>query len=374
MVAGGPVVLEDMSINTQVAILAFVLGGLFGITAQRTNFCTMGALSDVVFIGDWNRFRAWMLAIAVAMLTSQGLELFGVVDLSGSIYRSVNLGWLGAIIGGLMFGFGMTLAGGCANKTLVRLGGGNLKSIVVVLVLGMFAYMTLRGLIGLARVQLQAFSMTDVSGWGAGNQGMPELLAALGAPVIPARIALAVIIAGGLAIFCFKDAGFRRSPRDIGAGLVVGLLVAAAWVVTGVVGADEFDPVPLTSMTFVAPIGESLQYLMTFTGASINFGIAAVGGIVVGAFLSAVARREFHIESFTDADDMLRHLVGAALMGTGGVLALGCTIGQGITGMSTLSLGSLIAIAAIIVGGLLGLKYQEEGSLGGAIAALVGRS
>lgn len=366
--------LEDMSINTQVAILAFVLGGLFGVTAQRTNFCTMGALSDVVFIGDWNRFRAWMLAIAVAMLTSQGLELFGVVDLSGSIYRSVNLGWLGAIIGGLMFGFGMTLAGGCANKTLVRLGGGNLKSIVVVLVLGMFAYMTLRGLIGLARVQLQAFSMIDVSGWGAGNQGMPELLAALGAPVIPARIALAVIIAGSLAIFCFKDAGFRRSPRDMGAGLVVGLLVAAAWVVTGVVGADEFDPVPLTSMTFVAPIGESLQYLMTFTGASINFGIAAVGGIVVGAFLSAVARREFHVESFTDADDMLRHLVGAALMGTGGVLALGCTIGQGITGMSTLSLGSLIAIAAIIVGGLLGLKYQEEGSLGGAIAALVGRS
>ena len=140
--------LEDIPVNTQVAALAFLLGGLFGATAQRTNFCTMGALSDVVFIGDWNRFRAWMLAIAVAMVSSQGLELFEAVDLRSSIYRSVNLGWLGAIIGGLMFGFGMTLAGGCANKTLVRLGGGNLKSIVVAIVLGIFAYMTLRGLMG----------------------------------------------------------------------------------------------------------------------------------------------------------------------------------------------------------------------------------
>ncbi|MDP6691918.1 MAG: YeeE/YedE family protein [Alphaproteobacteria bacterium] len=364
--------LEDISVNSQVAILAFVLGALFGATAHRSNFCTMGALSDVVFIGDWNRFRAWMLAIAVAMLASQGLELFEIVDLSGSIYRSVNLGWLGAIIGGLMFGFGMTLAGGCANKTLVRLGGGNLKSIVVAVVLGIFAYMTLRGLIGLARVELQTFSMIDVSAWGAANQGLPELLAALGLPLSTSRIVVAAVVAGALAWFCFKDVGFRRSPTDIIAGLIVGLLVAAAWAVTGVVGADDFEPVALTSMTFVAPIGEALQYLMTFTGATINFGIAAVGGVVAGAFLSALAHRQFHIESFTDANDMLRHLIGAALMGTGGVLALGCTIGQGITGISTLSLGSLIALAAIVLGGVLGLKYQEEGSLAGAVRALLG--
>ena len=365
--------LEDIPINTQVAILAFVLGALFGVTAQRTNFCTMGALSDVVFIGDWNRLRAWMLAVAVATLASQGLELFEAVDLNASIYRSVNLGWLGAIIGGLMFGFGMTLAGGCANKTLVRLGGGNLKSFVVAVVLGIFAYMTLRGLIGLARVELQEVSMIDVSGWGAANQGLPELLAVLGAPLGAARIILTAMVAGALVWFCFKDAGFRRSPQDVAAGLIVGLLVAVAWAVTGIVGADDFEPVPLTSMTFVAPIGEGLQYLMTFTGSTINFGIAAVGGIVAGAFLSALARKQFHIESFTDANDMLRHLVGAALMGTGGVMALGCTVGQGITGMSTLSLGSLIAVVAIIIGGLLGLKYQEEGNFADALRALIWR-
>ncbi len=365
--------LEDIPVNTQVAALAFVLGALFGATAQRTNFCAMGALSDVVFVGDWNRFRAWMLAIAVAVLASQGLELFEIVDLGGSIYRSTNLGWLGAIIGGLMFGFGMTLAGGCANKTLVRLGGGNLKSIVVAVVLGIFAYMTLRGLIGLARVELQTISMIDVNAWGAVDQGLPELLEALGLPLAVARSAVAVIVAGALAWFCFKDAGFCRSPTDILAGLIVGLLVAAAWAVTGVVGVDDFEPVALTSMTFVAPIGEALQYLMTFTGATINFGIATVGGIVVGAFLSALARRQFHIESFTDANDMLRHLIGAALMGTGGVMALGCTVGQGITGVSTLSLGSLIAVVAIIIGGLLGLKYQEEGNFADALRALNGR-
>jgi hypothetical protein len=366
--------LEEISVSTQIAVLAFVLGGLFGATAQRTNFCTMGALSDVVFIGDWNRLRAWMLAIAVAIFASQGLELFGVVDLNGSIYRSANLGWLGAIVGGLMFGFGMTLAGGCANKTLVRLGGGNLKSIVVALVLGVFAYMTLRGLIGLARVELEAFSNVDVSAWGAENQGLPELLQAWGASIGAARIIVALVIGGALALFCFKDAGFRNSPRDMCAGVIIGLLIPLAWVVTGVVGADDFDPVPLASMTFVAPIGQALQYLMTFTGSTITYGVASVGGVIAGAFVSAVARNEFRIESFTGVDDMIRHLVGAAMMGVGGVLALGCTIGQGITGMSTLSLGSLIAVSAIILGGVLGLKYQEEGNLTGAIRALVGRA
>ncbi len=174
------------------------------------------------------------------------------------------------------------------------------------------------------------------------------------------RSAVAVIVASVLAWFCFKDAGFRCSPTDIMTGLIVGLLVAAAWAVTGVVGVDDFEPVALTSMTFVAPIGEALQYLMTFTGATINFGIATVGGIVVGAFLPALARRQFHIESFTDADELLRHLIGAALMGTGGVMALGCTVGQGITGMSTLSLGSLIAVVAIIIGGLLASSIKKK--------------
>jgi len=365
--------MEDISVNTQVASLAFVLGAVFGITAQRSNFCTMGALSDVVFMGDGNRLRAWFLAIAVAMIGSQALELTGILSLEQSIYGSTNLGWLGAIIGGLMFGFGMTLAGGCGNKTLVRLGAGNLKSLVVALVMGLFAYMTLRGLIGLGRVEVEAIANTNVGDWGASGQGMPELLAVTGIPKVASRIVLTLVIAGGFLAYCFKDADFRRSKRDLIAGLVIGLVVVAAWMVTGIVGADDFDPVPLSSMTFVAPVGDSIQYLMTYSGATINFGIAAVGGVIFGAFLAARLTGEFRVEGFVDAGDMIRHLVGAALMGTGGVIALGCTIGQAVTGMSTLSLGSLIAFTAIILGGVLGLKYQEEGSLSGALGALVSR-
>ena len=365
--------MEDMPIGTVVALLGFGLGGIFGATAQRTNFCTMGAISDVVFMGNWNRFRAWMLAIATAMLVSQGLHILDVVDLGGSIYLTTNLGWLGAILGGLMFGFGMTLGSGCGNKTLVRLGAGNLKSLVVAIVLGIFAYMTLRGLIGMARVELEGASNVDLSG-SFDSQGIPDLLAGLtGVSAATVRWVATLVLAGGLLAFCFKSAEFRASRRDLAAGLIIGLLIPAGWYATGVIGYDDFEPTQLASFTFVNPTGEGLVYLMTFSGASINFGIAAVGGVVAGAFVMAMATGTFSIESFTDTNDMMRHLCGGALMGTGGILAMGCTIGQGITGVSTLAIGSLIALVSIIAGGVYGMRYLEEGSFGGALTAMFSR-
>jgi len=365
--------MEEMSITTVVAAAGFLLGGIFGATAHRTNFCTMGAISDIVFMGNWNRFRAWMLAIGVAILASQAMHLAGIVDLGESIYLTTNFGWAGAILGGLMFGFGMTLAGGCGNKTLVRLGAGNLKSLVVAIVLGIFAYMTLRGLIGLARVQLEGATNIDLSA-AYPSQGIPDILAGVtGLSADTLRLLVGLLVGGAFVAFSVKDAAFRASPRDIAAGLIIGLLVPAGWYATGVVGYDDFDPTPLGSFTFVAPTGESLVYLMTFTGATISFGIATVGGVIAGAFLMSVATRTFRLESFTGADDMLRHFAGGALMGTGGVVALGCTIGQGITGMSTLAVGSVIALASIVAGGVWGMKYLEEGSLGGALRAMMSR-
>ncbi len=366
--------MEEISVGTLVSSLGFVLGLIFGGVAQRTNFCTMGALSDIVFMGNWSRFRAWLLAIAVAILVSQIMHLNGMIDLNKAIYLTTNLGWAGAILGGLMFGFGMTLAGGCGNKTLVRLGAGNMKSFVVFLVLGLFAYMTLRGFIGPARLELEAATMIDLTGSDLKSQGIPEMLAALfGMGEESLRWVLALLVAAALIIFCFKDAEFRSEPSNIMAGLVIGILVPAAWYLTGVIGNDDFDPVPLASFTFVAPAGESIQYMMTFTGSTINFGIATVGGVIAGAFLMSKMRGEFRMESFTTPDDFMRHVIGAALMGTGGVLSLGCTIGQGITGMSTLALGSLIALLSIIVGGVWGLKYQEEGELIGALREMFSR-
>lgn len=366
--------MEDLPIGQLVALLGFGIGIVFGATAQKTDFCTMGALSDIVFMEEWNRFRAWMLAIAVAILGSQALYVSGMVDLSKSIYLTSNLGWGGAIVGGLLFGFGMTIAGGCGNKTLVRVGAGNLKSLVVMIVLAIFAYMTLRGLIGLGRVELEAVSGTDLSAMDLKTQGIPEIVASLGVPAKAATIGVPAVVGLGLLWFCFKDAEFRSSPHHVIGGLIIGALIPVSWYVTGVIGFDDFEPVPVESVSFVAPVGNSLQYLMTFTGATINFGIAVVGGVIFGSFLAAKLSGRFHIEAFNDANDMIRHLIGGALMGVGGVMALGCTIGQGITGMSTLAVGSLIALLSIIAGGLLGLKYLEEGSFGGAVGALLGRS
>jgi uncharacterized membrane protein YedE/YeeE len=323
-------------------------------------------------MGDWNRFRAWLLAIAVAMVGTQALSLSGLVDLSMSIYQMANLGWAGAVIGGLMFGFGMTMTGGCGNRTVVRLGAGNLKSILVFLVMGVFAYMTLRGVIAIARIELDSLTSVNMESLGMQSQGTPELLASLTGMSKNAAIwTVLAVFASALLWFCFRDRSFRASARNIVAGVAVGLVVVAGWYITGVIGYDDFDPVRLESATFVVPVGESLLYLMTFTGSKINFGIAVVGGVIVGSFAASRLAGDFRVEVFADAADMTRHLIGAALMGTGGVLALGCTFGQGITGNSTLSLGSLLAFASIVLGGVLGIRYLEQGSLGGAIRAVV---
>ncbi len=366
--------MEDISVTTLVASLGFVLGIVFGATAHRTNFCTMGAISDLVMMEDWNRFRAWLLAIAVGIAGTQALHLAGMIDISESIYLTPNLGWLGAIIGGLMFGFGMTQAGGCGSKTLIRLGAGNLKSLFVALVLGIFAYMTLRGLIALARTAMEGVSNIDLTAADIDNQGIPDLIVAGGGMEdVTVRLATTVVIVGFLLWFCLKDPEFRGSARDIWAGIIIGLCVPAGWAITGIAGFDDFDPTQLASLTFVAPVGNSIQYLMTFTGSTIDFGISTVGGVIIGAFLSAKMTGEFKFESFSGTEDMLNHMLGAALMGTGGVLALGCTIGQGLTGVSTLAVGSFIAFASIVAGGVYGMKYLEEGSHGGAFSALLSR-
>ncbi|HEX2116962.1 MAG TPA: YeeE/YedE family protein [Alphaproteobacteria bacterium] len=366
--------MSSLPVNVLVSVLGLLAGVVFGATAQRTNFCTMGAISDILNLQDYRRFRAWLLAIAVAIAGSQALYLGGILDLGKSIYLTANLGWLGAIVGGLLFGFGMTLTGGCGNKTLVRLGAGNLKSLVVTLVLAVFAFMTLRGLLGLARINFIESTNANLAGVGLSTQGIPDLLSASTGLSLPGlRWVVAVAAVLGLLWYCFKDPDFRASPANILGGAIIGALIPIGWAITGVIGADDFEPVPLASLTFVAPIGESLMYLMIFTGTSINFGIAAVGGVILGSFLMAVATRSFRVESFADRNDMLRHLAGGALMGTGGVLALGCTVGQGITGLSTLAFGSLLATLSIVAGAVYGLKYLEEGSLGGAFRAIVAR-
>ena len=344
----------------QIALLAMLAGIVFGAVTNKTNFCTMGAVSDWVNIGSKDRLRAWFLAIGIAILVSQTMHAKGMININDAFYLTTNFGWLGYVLGGFLFGIGMTLASGCGQRTLARVGGGNLKSLVVVLILGLTAYMTMRGLLALFRVNVIEVSNIDLAKFDIADQGMGTLLAAATGLENIARVdlVLAILLGGGLVVFAFASKTFRGSFDNVLAGISIGLLVPAGWYITGVVGFDDFEPMRFESLTFIGPAGESLMYLMTFTGSVINFGIAAVFGVILGSFLYSILSGNFRVETFSDHDDMVRHIVGAVLMGFGGVLALGCTIGQGITGMSTLALGSLMALISIIFGCALTLKVQ----------------
>src|SRR3954469_3566925 len=215
--------MPELSASALVCTLGLIAGLVFGVTAQRTNFCTMGAVSDIVNLQDYRRFRAWLLAIAVAIAGSQFLSLAGIVDLGRSIYLGPTLGWLGAVLGGLMLRFGMTLAGGCGNRTLVRLGSGSLKSLVVAIVLGIFAYMTLRGLIASARFAIIEPTNIDLTRAGLHSQALAEMLSSVtGLSAAGWQLTLAVAAVVGLLLYCFSDPAFRRSGRDIAGGLIIG--------------------------------------------------------------------------------------------------------------------------------------------------------
>lgn len=237
-----------------------------------------------------------------------------------------------------------------------------MKSLVVLLVLAVLAYMTMNGL--LARMRL---ALEDLGGIAVEDQGVLSLMGVSGS----SSMIGALVLAFALLVFCFKDKRFRSSNKDIAAGLVIGALIPLGWLITGVLGADDFDPEPLASFSFVAPVARGLIYLMTYPAAPISFGIAAVGGVLFGGFLGSRMGQEFRYEGFSGLDDLARHLIGAMLMGVGGVLGLGCTIGQGVTGLSTMALGSLLTTLSIMAGGVLGVRYLEHGSLKAALYAVM---
>ena len=348
---------------------AFALAFIFGAVGNKTSFCTMGAVSDWVNMGDTNRMRMWLLAIAVALLGSSALQFAGVVDFSKSIYTGPGFTWLSYIVGGFLFGVGMTLGSGCGSKTLIRIGAGNLKSVIVYVFLGIAAYMTLRGLFGAFRVGvLEKAAITIPAG-----QDLPSLLAA-GTGVAKAAwtAILAAVIGGALAAFAYASKEFRASFDYTLGGVVTGLVVVGGWVVSGVVGHVAEDPQTLQeafvatnsgrmeSFSFVSPLAYTLEYLMLWTDKSkiVTYGIASGLGVIAGSAAYALATRTFRWEGFRDAEDTANHVVGGILMGFGGITALGCTIGQAMTGISTLALGSFITFAAIVAGSALTMKYQ----------------
>jgi uncharacterized membrane protein YedE/YeeE len=321
----------------------------------------MGSLSDIYNFKDYRRFRAWLLAAATALVGTQLLAGAGVVPIERSMYLGPALNWVGNIAGGLIFGVGMVFAGGCPSRNLARAGGGDLRSLLTLMVLGITAFMTIGGVLAPARAALE--QATNVGLGRAPSQGLGDLLSAhAGLATGWAKAAVAALVAAGALAYCFADARFRSSPVHVVSGLVVGLLVVASWGLTGLAYDDMATrPIPPVSLTFIRPVGDTLQWLALYTAAPMpGFGVASVLGALLGAFAAALSMGRFKLATFADAGDTVRNLLGAALMGVGGVMALGCTVGQAITGVSTLALGSLVTFAAIVAGGLLGLRLLER--------------
>jgi uncharacterized protein len=359
-----------------IAWLAFGLAFVFGAVANRMNFCTMGAITDAVHVGDWRRLRMWLLAIAVAIAGVAALDVAGQVDFGKTIYTAPQVAWVSCLFGGFLFGFGMTLASGCGSKTLIRVGAGNLKSLVVLVVLAIAAYMTLKGLFAVWRVNLLDPFRFDTARFGAGHSDLSSVVAALsgtGAGLgAGLRIALPLAVAAAIALFVLVNRDFRESRGMIVAGVVIGAVIVGGWYVSGHLGHVAEDPRTLEeafiatnsgkaeSFSFVAPTAYLLELLMFWSDQSriVTFGVAGVLGMLLGSFAVALATRTFRWEGFASVEDLVNHMAGGVLMGFGGVTALGCTIGQGLTGIATLALGSMLALSGIVAGCVAALKYQ----------------
>jgi uncharacterized membrane protein YedE/YeeE len=350
----------------QVLWASFGLAVVFGAIAQRTHFCTMGAVADIVNMGDWTRMRMWLLAIGVAMIGFNGMVALGIVEAADSVYAGPRLIWLSNLLGGLLFGMGMVLASGCGSKSLVRIGGGSLKALVVFCVLAIASYASLRGVIAVARVAtVDAVAIALPAG-----QDLPSLLTHFTG--LSGRQA-ALLLGGGVGALLVGFALARlRSIEGMLGGVGIGALVSAAWWVSGSMGHLMEHPVTLDeafiatntqrmeSFTFVAPIAYTVDWLILFSDANkrLTIGIVSTLGVVLGSAGVALLTGRFRWEGFAGTEDTANHIVGAVLMGVGGVTALGCTVGQGLSGLSTLALGSFIAFAGIVGGAMLALRYQ----------------
>src|SRR4051794_8090872 len=334
-----------------VILSGLVIGLIYGSVGLLSGFCLMSGMRGWLAEGDGRLVRTYALAIGVAVAATQLLAAAGFVDIGKSIYLQSSFSAPVMFFGGLLFGYGMVLSNGCGSRALVLLGRGYLRSFVVVVVLAIFAQMALKGLIAPPRIAMVAASQTTATA-----NSVPALFAGAGLSATAARMLAASIISAALIIFAFAQPAFLRSKGQIAAGLAVGLLVTAGWFATGYLGADDFNPTPVTSLTFIAPVADTIQYVMLSTGLTLNFGITLVAGVVLGSLVTALATGRFHWEGYTSPPHMLRSIGGAALMGAGGAMAYGCSIGQGLTGLSTLALASFVAVAGILTGSALGLR------------------
>lgn len=338
-----------------VAWSGFCIGVLFGVVGQRTQYCTAGGLREWWTEKKPRRAAALLVAVSFAMLGTQALAEFGWVDLRASLYLQSSFSWLLIPVGGLLFGYGMSLARSCGSRALILFASGNLRSFVVLLCLGIAAAIMLTGPLAQWRLSVAEATALTLS-----PLSLPDLLSREGADYRIGRLVAVAVLGLVLLRVAWVNMKLNRHPWDAAGAAVIGLLVTAGWLVTGHFGADDFEPVAVESLTFVAPITNAIHYMMLSSGMQAGFGITVVAGVLLGAWASALLARDFRWQGFDSPDHMLRSITGGVMMGVGGVLALGCTIGQGLSGLSTLAFPSFLAVGGILLGARLALRRPQR--------------
>lgn len=346
------------------ALSGGAVGGVIGFAARRSHFCTMAALERHWYANDDRPLRAWVLAALTAMIATQVLVAMDAVDVTRSFYLTEPLPLAGAIFGGLMFGLGMALVGTCGFGALVRLGGGNLRALVVLTGLGLAALAAQRGVTAHLRVALLDPLSVDLNS--IGGQSLGALASAMLG--VDATLPLALAIGAAGLWWVFKSSSFRADHARLVAGLVIGLCIAAGWAITSSHAGRSLDPVQIEAGSFVMPVGDTILQIIAVTGELPDYGVGLVIGVFLGAAVSAFRSHDMRWEACDDARELGRHLLGAFLMGTGGVFALGCTIGQGVSAFSVMAVSAPLVMISIALGARMGLGLLVEGTPFGFVA------
>ena len=335
-----------------------VSGLVLGFVARKNFFCTLSSLEQYWYANNSTGVRTWALAATIAIIFTQTAVYFEYFEPTESFYLTPNFGWLGAIFGGLAFGLGMALVGTCGYGALVRLGGGSLKSLMAVLVLALTALSAQRGLLAYGRTEINTLGQLDFSD--AGDQSIPTLVSHFVGTDI--TLPVTALIVALLLVWIFRDREYRTDPKAIFTGTVVGGVVSTGWIATSYFSEESFDPIQVESASFVAPISDTLLQFGIVTGAGPDYGVGMVIGVIVGSAIAAMLSDNVRWEACDDARELSRHILGAALMGFGGVLALGCTIGQGVSAASLLAVSVPVTMGSILIGAKIGLAWLVEGS------------
>lgn len=366
-----------MDITVEILWWAFGISVVFGAVASKTQFCPLGGISMLVNEGDAGRLYAWLYAGTVALIGILALEFFGLVSIDSTIppYRMSNFMWPRYILGGILFGVGMTLCAGCGMRNLIRLGGGNLKAIVVILSMGIMGFIMARtDFFYYAFSQWMAPMSIDFADQGIEYQDWGSLLSGWSgvAEVDTWRLGVGLAIILVMTVLAFRSKTFRANPNYPASAFILGGLIVLAYYITGgpmgeewIEAADFMDEPPAMvgtqSYTFIAPMGDYLFWLQNPGKTSaITFGIAAITGVGMGAFLFALISGGINREWFSSPGEALRYIIGGAMVGTGGVLGMGCTLGQGIAGVGTLAIGSYLALISIIIGAGASIRVQHR--------------